>query len=72
MFFVWYGGEIEYDYKINQYWEINAHIIPGVPDFFTLGVGFRYWLNPIPSNRALRNHAKKNKLFYSAKDVYQP
>lgn len=67
--FVWYGGEIEYDYKLSKNWEINAHLIPGVPEFFNLGIGFRYWLNPIPSNKRWRDHPLKHKWFYSSADM---
>lgn len=41
--FVWYGGEIEYNYAINEHWDISAHILPGYPILVAFGVGLRYW-----------------------------
>lgn len=49
--FVWYGGEIEYDFAINKNLDLNINCIPGYPDFMTFAVGVRYWLQPIASNR---------------------
>ncbi len=49
--FVWYGGEIEYDYAINKNLNLNINCIPGYPDFMTFAVGVRYWLRPIAANR---------------------
>lgn len=62
--FVWYGGEVEYDYRIAKNWDLNFHVIPGLPDFFTFGLGFRYWLRPIPGNKAWRKNPKRNTWFY--------
>ncbi|MBD2702873.1 hypothetical protein IC229_19660 [Spirosoma sp. BT702] len=41
--FVWYGGEIEYDYKLNPKLDLTVNAIPGYPDFITFGLGLRYW-----------------------------
>jgi hypothetical protein len=49
--FVWYGGELEYDYSISKNLDLNINCIPGYPKFFTFAVGARYWLRPIRSNR---------------------
>lgn len=49
--FVWYGGELEYDYKISKNIDLNINVIPGYPDFYTFAIGARYWLRPIPANR---------------------
>lgn len=70
--FVWYGGEIEYDYKINDRLDLNLHAIPGIPDFVTFGVGFRYWLRPAPSNKFWKTNPDANKWFYNANDFKQP
>lgn len=70
--FVWYGGEIEYDYQINRNWSLGLHIIPGLPDFFTFGIGFRYWQRPIPKNRYWRDNPETKKWFYSQKDLKAP
>lgn len=67
--FVWYGGEIEYDFRINRRLDIDLHVIPGVPDFYTVGVGARYWLNRPPTNRQWRSQPKKNKWFYRKTDI---
>ncbi len=45
--FVWYGGEIEYNYLINDHWDFSAHILPGFPLVVGFGFGFRYWPNRI-------------------------
>ena len=45
--FVWYGGEIEYDYKITKNLDLTLNVIPGYPQFYTFGLGARYWLRPI-------------------------
>lgn len=49
--FVWYGGEIEYDFKLNDKIDLNLNCIPGYPKFFTFAVGARYWLNPLPEKK---------------------
>ncbi|MCE7042422.1 hypothetical protein [Dyadobacter sp. CY312] len=49
--FVWYGGELEYDYSVSKNLDLNINCIPGYPKFFTFAVGARYWLRPIRSNR---------------------
>lgn len=49
--FVWYGGEIDYDYKIRKNLDLSINIIPGPPDFLTFSTGIRLWLNPVPHNR---------------------
>lgn len=67
--FIWYAGEIEYDYNINKAWSVNFHVIPGVPDFFNFGFGFRYWINAIPSNREWKSQPNRNKWFYKKDDV---
>lgn len=41
--FVWYGGELEYDFKISKHWDISTHILPGYPLVVSIGVGVRYW-----------------------------
>lgn len=49
--FVWYGGELEYDYALTKNIDLNINVIPGYPKFYTFAIGARYWLRPIPSNR---------------------
>lgn len=67
--FVWYGGSVEYDYRINDRFSANFHAIPGLPDFFTFGIGFRYWPTPIPPNRFWKENPKNKKWFYNAKKL---
>lgn len=69
--FVWYGGEIEYDVKVSQKMDVNLHVIPGIPDFFTFGIGTRIWLNRPPSNKTWRANPNKRKLFYGRKAFEQ-
>ncbi|MBB5283900.1 hypothetical protein HNQ92_002026 [Rhabdobacter roseus] len=57
--FVWYGGEVEYDYRITPNVDLTLNAIPGFPDFITFAVGARYWLRPIPSNRDWPRRIKK-------------
>lgn len=45
--FVWYGGEVEYDYKISKNIDLNINVIPGSPDFYTFAIGARYWIRPM-------------------------
>ena len=50
--FVWYGGEVEYDYKITKNIDLTLNVIPGIPQFYTFGLGARYWLRrPILNDR---------------------
>ena len=46
--FVWYGGELEYDYKLSQHFDLTLNAIPGPPDFVTFGLGARYWPHARP------------------------
>ena len=43
--FVWYGGEIEYNYKLNDKIDLNANFLPGYPLIMSFGFGMRMWLN---------------------------
>lgn len=42
--FVWYGGELEFDYRIGEKWDISANFLPGMPLFVSINLGVRYWL----------------------------
>lgn len=68
--FVWYGGEIEYDYAISRHFDLGLHIIPGIPDFFTFGIGLRYWPHRIPNNKEWKSHPARKKWFYGKKDLF--
>ncbi|MEO7174546.1 MAG: hypothetical protein ABI002_02070 [Saprospiraceae bacterium] len=46
--FIWFAGEIEYDYKISDRIDLNINCIPGIPKFFAFAFGARYWLSPLP------------------------
>ncbi|MGB0166675.1 MAG: fatty acid desaturase [Luteibaculum sp.] len=41
--FVFYGGEVEYNYQVNEKFDLSIHFLPGYPIVMSLGVGFRYW-----------------------------
>ncbi len=49
--FVWYGGEVEYDYALTNKMDLTVNCIPGFPKFFTFAVGTRYWFRPIPASK---------------------
>jgi hypothetical protein len=40
--FIFYGGEFDYLYRINDNWEIHYSLIPGVPIIITSKFGLRY------------------------------
>jgi len=39
--FLWYGGELEYNYAINDIFSLSTSFVPGFPDLVNLSVGFR-------------------------------
>ncbi len=41
-FFLWYGGEFEYKYKINKKIDFAISLIPGYPDLISLSFGVSY------------------------------
>lgn len=41
--FIWYGGEIEYNYHLNDKFDLSATVIPGYPNVINLSLGCRYW-----------------------------
>ncbi len=45
--FVWYGGELEYDFALKPNLDLTINCIPGYPKFYTFAVGARYWLRPL-------------------------
>jgi hypothetical protein len=42
--FVWYGGEIEYNYQLNDKIDLNANFLPGYPLIMSFGFGMRMWI----------------------------
>jgi hypothetical protein len=40
--FLWYGGEFEYDYEINNHFSLSTSFVPGFPDLANLSFGTRY------------------------------
>jgi hypothetical protein len=40
--FIWYGGEFEYNYAINENLSLSTSFVPGFPDLMNLAVGIRY------------------------------
>ncbi|MCC9137163.1 hypothetical protein ACFSKU_20905 [Pontibacter silvestris] len=39
--FYWYGGELEYNYKLKERLEFSATLVPGIPELVSFGVGIR-------------------------------
>lgn len=39
--FYWYGGEFEYNYKLNESTDLSVNLVPGLPELVSLGVGVR-------------------------------
>lgn len=37
--FLWYGGEFEYKYSINEKFDISGSFVPGYPDLMSLSLG---------------------------------
>lgn len=42
--FLWYGGEFDYRYQINQRLDAVVSLIPGYPDLISLSIGINYRL----------------------------
>lgn len=42
--FVWYGGELEYNYPVSEDWDISVNFFPGIPVVYALAPGMRYRL----------------------------
>lgn len=40
--FLWYGGELEFNYKLNKRLDLSTTFIPGYPKLLSLSVGVRY------------------------------
>jgi len=40
--FLWYGGELEFNYKLNKSLDLSATFIPGYPKLLALSFGVRY------------------------------
>lgn len=40
---IWYGGEIEYNYRLSEDLEFSVTLIPAVPDLIMLGFGVKVW-----------------------------
>lgn len=43
--FLWYGGELEFNYKLNKSLDLSTTFIPGYPKLLALSVGVRYRFN---------------------------
>jgi len=39
--FLWYGGEFEYIFAINEKWGLSTSFVPGFPDLVNFAFGFR-------------------------------
>ena len=45
--FLWYGGELEFNYKLNKYLDLSTTFIPGYPKLLDLSFGVRYRFHKI-------------------------
>lgn len=43
--FLWYGGEFEYKYSLNQNIDLATSFVPGYPDLMSLAIGINYKFN---------------------------
>lgn len=43
--FIWYGGEFEYKYSVNEKLDLALCFIPGYPDLISFSLGINYKLN---------------------------
>lgn len=43
--FVWYGGELEYNYPLTETIDISTNLLPGIPVVYALTPGIRYRVN---------------------------
>jgi len=58
--FLWYGGELEFNYKLNEVLDLSTTFIPGYPKLLELSVGVRYRFKVHHTIRKNRN-AKKGR-----------
>jgi len=42
--FIWYGGELEYNYWLKDNLDLSVNFLPGYPLVMSFGVGVRYWI----------------------------
>ncbi|MFC2151246.1 hypothetical protein ACFLSE_01850 [Bacteroidota bacterium] len=47
--FLWYGGELEFNYKLNKSLDLSATFIPGYPKLLELSFGVRYRFQKSPN-----------------------
>ncbi len=40
--FLWYGGELEFNYKLRRSLDLSATLIPGYPKLIDISIGVRY------------------------------
>ncbi|MFW6244455.1 MAG: hypothetical protein ACOC36_01070, partial [Fibrobacterota bacterium] len=40
--FIWYGGELEYNYALRDRIDLSVTFVPGYPDLMNLSFGIRY------------------------------
>ena len=59
--FLWYGGELEFNYKLNEVLDLSTTFIPGYPKLLELSFGVRYRFQ---AHQALRKNqnVKKERL----------
>jgi hypothetical protein len=40
--FIWYGGEFEYNFAMNDHFSLSTSFVPGFPDLANLAIGISY------------------------------
>lgn len=54
--FLWYGGELEFNYKLNDALDLSGTFIPGYPKLLALSFGVRYRFNYKKDQNAALKH----------------
>jgi len=53
--FLWYGGEFEFNYKLNNSLDLSTTFIPGYPKLLELSFGVRYRFNAKPRSDYIKS-----------------
>lgn len=40
--FLWYGGELEFNYQLTEFLDLSATLVPGYPKLIDVSIGIRY------------------------------
>ena len=58
--FLWYGGELEFNYKLNEVLDLSTTFIPGYPKLLGLSFGIRYRFKMHANIRKNQNAMKEH------------